>query len=142
MESRIAKYPYPSITVVCPPLHGLKSGLMEYPTLITTGSVYGMPNNIRTTESLVVHEFIHQYFMAVVANNEKEEPWLDEGFSTYYEDRIIDTAFGKSKSLVDILGIRFDNRELTRLEYTTMRNPREGIIARPAWFLTKLIINP
>ncbi|MBK6818059.1 MAG: hypothetical protein IPG85_00005 [Bacteroidetes bacterium] len=53
---------------------GLKSGLMEYPTLITTGSVYGMPNNIRTTESLVVHEFIHQYFMAVVANNEKEEP--------------------------------------------------------------------
>ncbi|MFZ1515745.1 MAG: M1 family metallopeptidase [Saprospiraceae bacterium] len=137
MESRIAKYPYPSITVVCPPLHGLKSGLMEYPTLITTGSVYGMPNNIRTTESLVVHEFIHQYFMAVVANNEKEEPWLDEGFSTYYEDRIIDTAFGKSKSLVDILGIRFDNRELTRLEYTTMRNPREGIIARPAWFFNE-----
>ena len=137
MENHIGRYPYPSITIVCPPFHGLKSGLMEYPTLITTGSVYGMPKNIRTTESLVVHEFVHQYFMAVVANNEKEEPWLDEGFSTYFEDRIIDSAFGKSKSLVDFIGIKIDNRDLTRLEYTTMNNHREGPTARPAWLFNE-----
>lgn len=136
MERHVGPYPYPSITVVDPPFHGLRSGLMEYPTLITVGTFYGMPTSIRTSESLVVHEFVHQYFMGMVASNEKEEAWLDEGFVTYFEDRIIDAAYGEKGSLVDVLGYRFGNRELTRLEYTTMRNPREGIVARPGWHFT------
>jgi hypothetical protein len=137
LEKHVGKYPYPSITVVDPPFHGLRSGLMEYPTLVTVGTFYGMPENIRITESLVVHEFVHQYFMGMVASNEKEEPWLDEGFVTYFEDRIIDAAYGDKKALVDLFGYRFDNRELSRLEYTTMSNPREGIIARPAWLFSE-----
>jgi len=136
LEKHVGKYPYRSITVVDPPFHGLRSGLMEYPTLITVGTFYGMPSNIRVTESLVVHEFVHQYFMGMVASNEKEEAWLDEGFVTYFEDRIIDAAFGEKKSLVDVFGYHFDNRELTRLEYTTMANPREGTVARPGWDFT------
>jgi hypothetical protein len=133
LEKHVGKYPYATITVVDPPFHGLGSGLMEYPTLVTVGTFYGMPSNLRLTESLVVHEFVHQYFMGMVSSNEKEEPWLDEGFVTYFEDRIIDAAFGEKKALVDIYGYRFDNRELSRLEYTTMANPREGIVARPGW---------
>ena len=136
LEEHVGKYPYASITVVDPPFHGLRSGLMEYPTLITTGTFYGMPENIRITESLVVHEFVHQYFMGMVASNEKEEAWLDEGFVTYFEDRIIDAAYGEKQSLVDVFGYRFDNRELTRLEYTTMANPREGTVARPGWYFS------
>ena len=136
LDKHVGKYPYRSITVVDPPFHALRSGLMEYPTLITVGTFYGMPANLRITESLVVHEFVHQYFMGMVASNEKEEAWLDEGFVTYFEDRIIDAAFGEKKSLVDVFGYRFDNRELTRLEYTTMANPREGTVARPGWEFT------
>jgi hypothetical protein len=136
LEDHVGKYPYPSITVVDPPLHGLRSGLMEYPTLVTAGTFYGIPKQIRTSESLVVHEFVHQYFMGMVASNEKEEPWLDEGFVTYFEDRIIDAAYGNKHALLDILGVHFDNRELTRLEYSTMRNPREGVVARPAWLFS------
>ncbi len=136
MDKHVGQYPYPSITVVDPPFHGLRSGLMEYPTLITVGTFYGMPSNIRITESLVVHEFVHQYFMGMVASNEKEEAWLDEGFVTYFEDRIIDAAFGEKQSLVDLFGYRFDNRELSRLEYTTMANPREGTVARPGWYFS------
>lgn len=133
LDKHVGKYPYASITVVDPPFHGLQSGLMEYPTLITAGTFYGMPENLRNMESLVVHEFVHQYFMSMVASNEKEEPWLDEGFVTYFEDRIIDAAYGKKSALVDVLGYRFDNLELSRLEYTTLRNPRSGISARPGW---------
>ncbi|MCC6463316.1 MAG: M1 family metallopeptidase [Saprospiraceae bacterium] len=136
LDRHVGKYPYPSITVVDPPFHGLRSGLMEYPTLITVGTFYGMPQGIRTMESLVVHEFVHQYFMGMVASNEKEEAWLDEGFVTYFEDRIIDAAFGEKHALVDLFGYQFDNRELTRLEYTTMANPREGTVARPGWYFT------
>jgi hypothetical protein len=137
MDRHVGKYPYPSITVIDPPFHGLRSGLMEYPTLITAGTFYGMPENIRTMESLVVHEFVHQYFMGMVASNEKEEAWLDEGFVTYFEDRIIDAAYSEKHALVEVFGYRFDNRELTRLEYTTMRNPREGTVARPGWLFSE-----
>jgi len=137
LDKHVGKYPYPSITVVDPPFHGLRSGLMEYPTLITVGTFYGMPNGVRTMESLVVHEFVHQYFMGMVASNEKEEAWLDEGFVTYFEDRIIDAAFGEKHAFIDVLGCHFDNRELTRTEYTTMFNPREGIVARPGWLFSE-----
>lgn len=137
LDQHVGPYPYPTITVVDPPFHGLRSGLMEYPTLITTGTFYAMPSGIRAMESLVVHEFVHQYFMGMVASNEKEEAWLDEGFVTYFEDRIIDAAYGDKCAFVDFYGYRFDNRELSRLEYTTMRNPREGAVARPGWMFTE-----
>lgn len=133
LDQHVGKYPYSSITVVDPPFHGLRSGLMEYPTFITAGTFYGTPECFHNSESLAVHEFVHQYFMGMVASNEKEEPWLDEGFVTYYEDRIIDAAYGEKRSMVDVLGYRFDNSELSRIEYTTMRNPREGKVARPGW---------
>jgi Peptidase family M1 domain len=134
MEKHVGKYPYPSLTIIDPPFHGLRSGLMEYPTLVTVGTFYGTPKSVRLMESLVVHEFVHQFFMEMVASNEKEEPWLDEGFVTYFEDRVIDAQFGYKRSLADFWGFRVDNRELTRTEYTRMKNPRDGAPARPGWF--------
>lgn len=136
LDRHVGKYPYPGITVVDPPFHGLNSGLMEYPTLITVGTFYGMPACIRTMESLIVHEFVHQYFMGMVASNEKEEAWLDEGFATYFEDRITDAAYGEKEAVMNVYGYRFGNRELTRTEYSTMANPREGTTARPGWEFT------
>ncbi len=131
LEKHVGSYPYPYLTIVDPPLHGLRSGMMEYPTLITTGTIYGTPSCVRYMESLVIHEFTHQYFMQMLASNEKEEPWLDEGFVTYFEDRIIDSLYGKKTSLVDIGWAHYGSRELSRLEYTRMRNVREGAPARP-----------
>lgn len=133
LTAHVGRYPYPSITVVDPPLHALLSGLMEYPTLITVGTFYNMPGWIRNSEALAAHEFGHQYFMAMVASNEKEEAWLDEGLVTWFEDRIVDEAYGSKRSLVDLFGFRYDSREKTRLEYTGMKNPKAGIIARPSW---------
>lgn len=142
LDKHVGAYPYPTITVVDPPFHGLRSGLMEYPTLITVGTFYGMPESIRTMESLVVHEFVHQYFMGIVASNEKEEAWLDEGFVTYFEDRIIDAAYGPNLALMDVFGYGFNNKELTRTEYTAMANPRGGITARPGWYFSETNFKP
>jgi hypothetical protein len=133
LTKHVGRYPYPTITIVDPPLHALRSGLMEYPTFITVGTFYNMPEWFRNSEALAAHEFAHQYFMAMVASNEKEEAWLDEGFVTWFEDRIVDDAYGRKQSLVDIFGFRYDSRELSRLEYTGMPNPKIGIIARPSW---------
>ena len=133
MDKHVGPYPYPSLTVMDPPLHALRSGMMEYPTFITCGSFYRMPKGIRTMESLVAHEFAHQYFMAIVASNEKEEPWLDEGLVTYFEDRIMEEYYGEKTSLLELGGYRVGNIENSRIEYTSLPNPSVGIIARPGW---------
>ena len=133
LDSHVGPYPYPKITIIDPPIHALNSGFMEYPMLITGGSFYRAPKDIRTIESLIIHEFTHQYFMATLASNEKEEAWLDEGLVTYYEDRILDHYYGENCSLFDILGYQSGNAENSRLEYTRLPNPDAGIIARPGW---------
>jgi aminopeptidase N len=71
--------------------------------------------------------------MATLASNEKEEAWLDEGFVTYFEDRIMDHYYGEKGSLFNVLGFRSGNTENSRLEYTGLPNPSIGAIARPGW---------
>ena len=133
LGENVGEYPFPTITIIDPPLHGLRSGLMEYPTLVTGGSAYGAPAGFRGVESLIVHEFAHQYFMMMLASNEKEEAWLDEGFVTYYEDRIGKKYFGEKHSQVDLFGVHYGNREMSRIEYTRMDNPASGATADQGW---------
>ena len=88
-------YPYAKLTVVDPaPGRGLNSGGMEYPTLIVGGSrwldTYLFPGGL-PLERVTIHEFGHQYWYGVVANNEFEEAWLDEGLTTYTADRVVDS---------------------------------------------------
>jgi hypothetical protein len=137
LTEHVGYYPYRSITIMDPPLHGLRSGLMEYPTFITGGCFYGLPSSMRSLESLAIHEFAHQYFMGMVATNEKEEPWLDEGFVTYYEDRILDHYYGVKSAYYDVLGYRTGNTEKSRSEYTGLPNPKIGSIGRPGWEITE-----
>ncbi len=133
MTEHVGPYPFASITIADPPFHGLRSGMMEYPTFITLGSFWNSPMGIRNVESLAVHEFVHQYFMMMLANNEKEEAWLDEGLVTYYEDRIIDHFYGEKMGYFDFHGYRMGNEELSRNEYTGMKNPKEDYADKPGW---------
>lgn len=52
---------------------------MEYPTLITCGSYWGVGRWGKFQEVVTIHEFVHQYFQGMVASNEFENSWMDEG---------------------------------------------------------------
>ena len=117
MDTHIGPYPYSTLTIVDPPIHGLFTGGMEYPTFISSVSFCFLPVGIRTPETLVVHEFIHQYFMQMVATHEVEEPWMDEGFTTYFEGKIMDSYLGQHTSTVDWLGIKIGNEAFNRAEF-------------------------
>lgn len=123
LQDHFGPYPYPVLSIVDPPIHGMYTGGMEYPTLITSLSFCFFPKGIRTPETLVVHEFIHQYFMQMVATHEVEDPWMDEGITTYYEGRILDALFGPDKSTIDIGGFHAGNAEYNRIEYFASKNP-------------------
>ncbi len=124
LGEHLMEYPYPQLTIVDPPYHGLFTVGMEYPMLITVGSLCFLPEGIKTTETLAVHEFIHQYFMQMVATHEQEEPWMDEGITTYYEGRIMDHYYGEKTSTIDVLGVTAGNKEFNRIEFFASGNER------------------
>ncbi|UQZ34284.1 EnpEP protein [Paenibacillus sp. PK3_47] len=91
-------YPYSTLSIVVPPKEGNGAGGMEYPTLITAfGAAEASPG--LSLERTVIHEIGHQYFYGLVANNEFEEAWLDESFTSYAEDRLMEQEYGVSANL-------------------------------------------
>ncbi len=77
-------WPYPHLTVVSPPTDGTAAGGMEYPTFITGigREEPGEPRDFIIWET-VAHEFGHNYWQGILASNEFEESWLDEGINSY-----------------------------------------------------------
>ena len=117
-EKKLWKYPYPQITIVDPAAGGEGAGGMEYPTLITAGTSPFLPKGVLFPEMVVVHEFGHNYWYGMSANNEFEEAWLDEGINSYYEVRIMDDWFGPDHSfLKDLGGWHFGDAQMQRIQY-------------------------
>ncbi len=132
-DENLGKYPYSTITIVDPPVKGAGSAGMEYPSFITAGSFWGMPDEVRLIEDVTIHEFGHNYFMGILATNEFEEAWLDEGFNTYFETRIMNHAYGVKTSLIGFRKFHIGDGESQRFGYTGMNNPKIAEIFRYAW---------
>ena len=100
-------YPYRTITMVDPPFR-TGSGGMEYPTLFTAGTSVLLDKDVLSPEGVIIHEFGHNYWYGMVANNEFEEAWLDEGINTYSTGKAVAAAYGPGK-----LPLRFNGLPLT-----------------------------
>ncbi len=133
MDKHVGEYPYTTFTIVDPPIYGVGSSGMEYPTLITGLPAFTIHEGVRQVEMVTIHEFVHQYFMQMVATNEQEEVWMDEGFTTYFENRIADRYYGEKSSEVSVGGYQRGDGEVSRLNYTGMSNPRVAPCATPGW---------
>ena len=83
----LGPYPYSHLTVVVPPFNAEESGGMEYETFFTTEGSNGMTAAI--VRYVTVHEFGHGYFMGLLASNEFEEPFLDEGMNEFWDTRML-----------------------------------------------------
>lgn len=86
-------YPYSTLSIVIPPPGGNGAGGMEYPTLVTGWEASGDTDSFEL-ERVIVHEIGHQYWYSMVASNEFEEAWLDEGFTSYAEDLVMMSEYG------------------------------------------------
>ena len=85
-------YPYGHVTVIDPAFQS-DAGGMEYPTLFTAGTRWLAPRSTNSPEAVTVHEAGHQFWYAMVGNNEVEDAWLDEGINTFSEERVQSLAF-------------------------------------------------
>lgn len=94
-SQRYAPYPYTEFDIVSTPTLALG---IEYPGMIAiTSRIYNMSEELRGTpmsiymESTVAHEVAHQWFYALVGDDQLDDPWLDESLAQfvtlqYYED--------------------------------------------------------
>jgi hypothetical protein len=115
-EKWYGPYPYKTLTVVDPEPDSAAGG-MEYPTFITGDSSWFMPDGLYLPELVVEHEFGHQYWYGMVATNEFEDAWMDEGINSYTEVKVLDSILGKNTSILSMAGITVGEREQQRLTY-------------------------
>ena len=97
-------YPYAQITVVDPPHGAGEAGGMEYPTFITGDTGWFIPKGVHLIDLVTEHEFGHQYWYGMVATNEFENGWLDEGINSYTEVKVLDNFYGPNASVINLAG--------------------------------------
>ena len=115
-EKWYGPYPYKTLTVVDPEPDSAAGG-MEYPTFITGDSSWFAPSGVYLLEQVVEHEFGHQYWYGMVATNEFEDAWMDEGINSYTEVKVLDSILGKNTSILNQAGATLSEREGQRLGY-------------------------
>jgi hypothetical protein len=79
----IGEYPYPVVQAVEGPAN-VMSGGMEYPmiTLITSPDA-----DEERMDAVITHEVGHNWFYGILASNERDHAWMDEGINTYFQFR-------------------------------------------------------
>jgi hypothetical protein len=127
-EQWYGPYPYKIITVIDPEPGSQMQG-MEYATLFTgDGSWFGP---LKVMELTVVHEFGHQYWQGMVATNEFEEAWLDEGINSYSEVKALADIIGPNTSALDRRWANLGDAGHQRISY--LLSPDYDPVSRFAW---------
>lgn len=129
------RYPYRTLTIVDPPETAIGTAGMEYPTFITVGTTSLFNtwpfDRVFEPEIVVVHEFAHQYFQGMLASNEFEEAWLDEGMTEWATGTALDASLGRDRSFLELAGLRIGDLDYQRLGSSNARGFEQ--IRQPSW---------
>ncbi len=133
--------------IVLPP--AFPFGGMENPTL-----TFATPTILagdKSLVSLVAHELAHSWSGNLVTNATWRDFWLNEGFTVYFEERIMEAVYGRERALMEAQLSKADLiREMQELAPRdqvlhvdlTNRHPDDGFSGIPytkgALFLTRL----
>ena len=86
----VGNYPYKQYSIIQGGDGGMEYGMCTL--LLGEGTYEGL------TKGVVAHEMAHTWFQFLLANNESKHPWMDEGFSTYIEDKALNDIFREGKT--------------------------------------------
>lgn len=88
MNEHFGEYLYPQFSVI----QGGDGG-MEYPMCTMLKGTGKLPGLI----GVMVHESAHNWYYGMLASNEFQYPWMDEGFTSYAEEEVLNIIFGKNE---------------------------------------------
>ncbi|MGB1317557.1 MAG: M1 family metallopeptidase, partial [Flavobacteriales bacterium] len=77
----VGEYPYNHVTAVDGVLS--EGGGMEYPNV----TIIGESSDSVSLEEVIMHEVGHNWFYGILASNERDHPWMDEGLNSFLESR-------------------------------------------------------
>jgi len=94
-SDEIGTYPYPQFTAV---EGALSSGAgMEYPMI----TVIGESDDAKELDRVLAHELGHNWWYGILASNERSEPWIDEGLTSFYEKLYMDKQYATPTLTLD-----------------------------------------
>lgn len=96
LQRWLGPYPFETLTLVHPPRSAKNAAGMEYPTLITTGGEWMIPRAVGMMRGVTLHELAHQYFQGIVATDEHNFPFLDEGLATFAQVKAMDAGWNNA----------------------------------------------
>ncbi|MDQ2753358.1 MAG: hypothetical protein M3R72_10090, partial [Bacteroidota bacterium] len=81
-STQLGDYPYDEVSVVLGDAYK-ETGGMEYPTI----SFIEVSGSTKDLDNIMAHEVGHNWLYGVLATNERDHAWMDEGINTFYENR-------------------------------------------------------
>lgn len=96
-SNRVGEYSYNVVSAV----QGPESfgGGMEYPTI----TIISPTSSDKELDITLAHEIGHNWFYGILASNERDHPWMDEGINSYYEDSYAQWKYGSFDAQPTIL---------------------------------------
>ncbi len=130
-SGRFGLYPYKVFKVVG--VNFLVGG-MEYPTLVMISSSHFNSAGLferAFLENTIAHEVSHQWWYGVVAPDEFNHPWIDEGLATFSARYYMEHFYGKFNNLLP-LPRWVPNYSLRSIDEITFSDPNlRGYTAKP-----------
>lgn len=78
----LGEHPYKTLTIAQAELYNASG--MEYPGMIFIQRELFLPGNEQQLAFTIYHEVAHQWFYALVGNDQINAPWIDEAFAAYF----------------------------------------------------------
>jgi hypothetical protein len=128
--SQFGAYPFNHFTIVDAKISP-GGGAMEYPALVTISPSQTPSEWLKQDALVIFHETAHQWWYGMVASNEFEEAWLDEGFAEYSTRRALEEMFGEHGNVAQLWGVSLREIQVTKLGY--LLNPQTDPIVTRSW---------
>ncbi len=108
----VGEYPYNTATVVIGKKN--KDDGMEYPTI----TYINIEDSSWSSSEIISHELGHNWFYGILASNEREHPWMDEGMNSYYDNRKMDES-----RITDVKALEKLPKKYQKPEYYNPKEP-------------------
>ncbi len=94
--AQVGEYPWPHATAVEGALGA--GGGMEYPMITIIGAV----DDAEDLDMLIAHEVGHNWFYGILATNERDHAWMDEGMNSFYENAYRRAFYGHDEDGLEL----------------------------------------
>jgi aminopeptidase N len=77
---------------------------------------------VHVPEFVTIHEVGHNWFQGLLASNEVDEAWMDEGMNEYADGIVSEEWFGAEQAMLGYAGLSAGHYEVRRMEYTPLND--------------------